>query len=53
MSNFMTFRSKGAMFFHADGRTNCWRDGQTDMTNLVVAFRNFAKAPKKEIEFCP
>ena len=23
-------------------------DGQTDMTKLVVAFRNFAKVPKKE-----
>jgi hypothetical protein len=22
-------------------------DGQTDMTKLTVAFRNFAKAPKK------
>jgi hypothetical protein len=21
-------------------------DGRTDMTNLIVAFRNFAKAPK-------
>jgi len=23
-------------------------DGQTDATKLIVAFRNFAKAPKKE-----
>jgi len=32
----------GAELFHAGGRT----DGQTDMTKLIVAFRNFAKAPK-------
>jgi hypothetical protein len=29
----------GAELFHAEG--------QTDMTKLIVAFRNFAKAPKK------
>jgi len=29
--------------FHADGLT----DGQTDMTKLTVAFRNFGNAPKK------
>jgi hypothetical protein len=29
--------------FHADEQT----DRQTDMTNLIVAFRNFANAPKK------
>jgi hypothetical protein len=28
--------------FHAGGRT----DEQTDMTKLIVAFRNFANAPK-------
>jgi len=27
--------------FHVDGRT----DGGTDMTMLIVAFRNFANAP--------
>jgi hypothetical protein len=31
----------GAELFDADGRT--------DMTKLIVAFRNFAKAPKKMI----
>jgi hypothetical protein len=25
------------------------KDGRTDMTKLIVAFRNFAKAPKEEI----
>jgi hypothetical protein len=28
----------GAKFFHADG--------ETEMTELIVAFRNFVKAPK-------
>ena len=32
--------SSGAELFHANGRT--------DMTKLIVAFRNFAFAPKKE-----
>jgi len=32
-----------AQFSYADGRT----DGQTDMTLLIVAFRNFANEPKK------
>jgi hypothetical protein len=31
-----------AKYFHADGRT----DRQTDMTRLIVAFRNFAKTSK-------
>jgi hypothetical protein len=35
----------GAELFHADGRT----DGRTDMTKLIVAFRNFAKAPKNAL----
>jgi preprotein translocase subunit SecE len=30
----------GAELFHVDGRM--------DMTKLIVAFRNFAKAPKNE-----
>jgi len=32
----------GAELLHADGRM----DRQTDTTKLIVAFRNFAKAPK-------
>ena len=32
--------------FHADGRTG----GDTDMTKLIVAFRNFANAPKSDFE---
>jgi hypothetical protein len=32
--------------FHADGRTDGRKDGQTEM-RVTVAFRDFAKAPKK------
>jgi len=38
----MKFHSLVAELFYADGRT----DGQTDMTKLIVGFRNIAKAPK-------
>jgi hypothetical protein len=38
IQNFMKIRPVGAELFHADGRT--------DMTKLIVAFRNFAKGPK-------
>jgi hypothetical protein len=38
ISNFMEIRPVGAELFHADG----W----TDMTKLIVAFRNFANKPK-------
>ena len=41
-SNFMKIRPVGAELFYADGRA----DGQTDMTKLIVDFRNFSKAPK-------
>jgi hypothetical protein len=34
----------GAELFHEDGQI----DGQTDMTKLIVVFRNFAKVPDKE-----
>jgi len=37
-SNIMKILPMGAELFHADG--------QTDMTKLIVAFRNFVKAPK-------
>jgi len=36
----MDIRSMGAEFFHADRRVN----GKPDMTKLVVAFGNSAKA---------
>jgi hypothetical protein len=39
-----------AEFFHgADGQTDRWV--QADVTKLIVAFRNFAKAPKTVILF--
>jgi len=42
----MKIRLVGAEFFHTDGRT--------DMTKLIVAFRNFAKEPKNRgtINYC-
>jgi hypothetical protein len=39
ISNFIKIRPFGAEMLHADGQ-------QTDVTKLVVAFRNFANAPK-------
>jgi hypothetical protein len=36
----MKIRLVGAEVFHADG--------QTDMTKLIIAFRKFANAPKKQ-----
>jgi len=41
----MKIRPVGAELLHVDGRT----DRRTDMTNLIVAFRNFANACKKTI----
>ena len=38
ISSFIKIRLVGPELFHADRRT--------DMTKLIVAFRNFAKAPK-------
>jgi len=41
----------GGKFLHADGHTyrqkNKQSQGQIDMTNPIVALRNFANAPKK------
>jgi hypothetical protein len=39
--NVMKIHAVGDEVFHVDGRT-----GQTDMTKLIVAFCNFANAPK-------
>ena len=44
---FMKILPVEAQLFHADRRT----DGQTDMMKLIVAFRSFAKAPKKRLIF--
>jgi hypothetical protein len=44
LPNFIRIRPVEAELFHADGR----KDGQTDMTKLIVAFRNFGNAPKND-----
>jgi hypothetical protein len=36
-----------AELFHDDGRTDGWRDGETDVTKVRVAFRYCAIAHKK------
>jgi len=43
----MIIRSVGTQLFHAGGRTDGWMDGQTDMTEPMVAFCNFSNGPKK------
>ena len=48
ISNFINILSVVAELFRAGG----WRGGQTDMTKLIVAFRNFAKA-LKTIKYIP
>jgi len=42
ISSFMKIRQVGAELFHVDERT----DEQTDITKLIVAFRNFTNAPQ-------
>jgi len=44
ITNLMKIRPVTTELSHADGRT----DGQKDMTTLIVAFRNFANAPKNQ-----
>ena len=41
--NLIKIRAEGAELFYADRQTY----GLTDMTKLIVAFRNFANAPNK------
>jgi len=41
----MKIRPVGAELFHV----RRWTDRRTDMTKLIVAFRNFATAPKSEV----
>jgi Fe-S-cluster formation regulator IscX/YfhJ len=42
----MKTRPVGAELFDAEGKMDGQTDRGTDMTKLIVAFRNFAKAPK-------
>jgi hypothetical protein len=44
--NFVKLHPVGAELFHADEGTDGRTDRQTDMTKLIVAFRNFANASK-------
>jgi len=41
----MKMHPVGAELVHADE----WIDAQTDMTELILAFRNFASAPKNQL----
>jgi hypothetical protein len=43
--NFTKIRLVEVDLFHTDGRT----DGRTDMTKVIVGFRNFENAPKNEV----
>ena len=47
MSNLIEIRPVRTEVFHADRRTDDRMDGLTDMTKLIVAFRNFANALNK------
>ena len=44
----MKIRPKVAELFHESRRVDGRTDGRIDMMQLIVAFRNFASAPKKE-----
>jgi len=43
--SFLKILPVGAELFHADRGTDERTDGQTDMTKLIAAFRNFANSP--------
>jgi hypothetical protein len=47
-AKFHEIRRVGAQLLHVDGRTY----GQTDMTKLIVAIRNYAHAPKISEPHC-
>jgi len=42
-------RPKGVVLFHAHERTDRQTDRLTEVKKLIIAFRNFATAPNKEI----
>jgi hypothetical protein len=42
ITNFMKIHPVGAEFFHADGQMEGW----TDMTEIIIAFCNFANMPR-------
>jgi hypothetical protein len=45
----MKIRVVGADLFHVGGRMDERTDGQRDIVNLTVTFRNFTNAPKNNI----
>jgi len=49
ISNYMKIHPVGTELFHADGQTDRRKEGRTDMTKQIVAFRNFANAPKNGV----
>jgi hypothetical protein len=49
ISNFMKIRPVVDELYHTDR----WTEGSIDMTKLIVAFRNFANAPRKVPLFTP
>ena len=51
ISRFVKIRLVGAKLFHADGRID--RDGQTNTTTLIVAFRSFANSSKSTEQSLP
>ena len=53
ISSFMKIRPVGAELCHADRRRDGQTDKQTDMTMLIAAFYNFAKAPENWIYDTP
>ena len=46
ISNFIRIRPVGVELFRVNRRADGRTEGRTDMTKLMVAFHNFAKAPK-------
>jgi hypothetical protein len=46
MSNFMKARRVGVELLHSDSQMHGRTDRRTDITKLIVAFRNSAKASK-------
>jgi len=49
MLNFMKIHPVGAELLHADERTDRQTDRLTDIRKLIVAFRDFAKAPNNRM----
>jgi hypothetical protein len=46
----MKIRPAGAELFRADGQTDRQKGGEKGMKKLIVALRNFAKAPESTTE---